>query len=63
MDRIDARRPNGRGMSEFLSMGGYGMFVWGSYGVTAIALAIELLAVRARRRAAIQTSANAGDTR
>jgi heme exporter protein D len=46
-------------MSEFLAMGGYGIFVWGSYGVTALVLAIELLALRARRRAAVHLAARA----
>ena len=39
-------------MSEFLAMGGYGFYVWGAYGVTALAIMVELLALRARRRAA-----------
>ena len=29
-------------MSEFLHMGGYAWYVWGSYGVTFLCLAIEL---------------------
>ena len=33
-------------------MGGYGFYVWGAYGVTALAIAAELVALRARRRAA-----------
>jgi heme exporter protein D len=37
-------------MSEFLSMGGYGWYVWGSYGVTALALLIEVLALRNRSK-------------
>jgi heme exporter protein D len=37
--------------SDFLAMGGYGGYVWGSFGVAALALAIELLSLRARRRA------------
>ena len=28
-------------MSEFLSMGGYAWYVWGSYGVTFLALFLE----------------------
>jgi heme exporter protein D len=40
-------------MSEFLAMGGYGFYVWGAYGVTALAIVVELLALRARRRAAL----------
>ena len=29
-------------VSEFLAMGGYGVYVWGSYAVTAAALAGEV---------------------
>jgi heme exporter protein D len=36
--------------SDFLAMGGYGLYVWGSFGVTALALLMELLALRGRRR-------------
>jgi heme exporter protein D len=32
-------------MIEWLKMGGYGFFVWGSYGVFAIAIVIELVAL------------------
>jgi heme exporter protein D len=39
-------------MSEFFAMGGYGFYVWGAYGVTALAIVAEILAVRARQRAA-----------
>lgn len=39
-------------MSEFLAMGGYGFYVWGAYGMAALALAIEVVALRARRRRA-----------
>jgi heme exporter protein D len=35
-------------------MGGYAFYVWGAYGVTAAAIVIEILAVRARRRAAME---------
>jgi heme exporter protein D len=37
---------------EFLAMGGYGFYVWGSYGVTALVIAAEIIGVRARRRRA-----------
>lgn len=36
--------------SEFFAMGGYGLYVWGSFGVTAAALLVEVLAVRQRYR-------------
>ncbi|GAB1390238.1 MAG: hypothetical protein AMXMBFR78_25010 [Rubrivivax sp.] len=37
-------------VSDFLAMGGYGLYVWGAFGVTALALLVELLALRGRRR-------------
>jgi heme exporter protein D len=40
-------------MMEFLAMGGYAFYVWGSFGATALIIAAEVLAVRARRRAAL----------
>lgn len=40
-------------MSDFLHMGGYGFFVWGSYGVAAVVLALEIVLLRRRRRAAL----------
>jgi heme exporter protein D len=36
--------------SDFLSMGGYGLYVWGSYGVTAVLLTIEVVLLLKRRR-------------
>jgi heme exporter protein D len=39
-------------MSEFLNMGGYGFYVWGAYGVAALAIVAELVALRSRQRAA-----------
>jgi heme exporter protein D len=38
-------------MSEFFAMGGYGAYVWGSFGVTFAALGIELWLLRRRWRA------------
>lgn len=37
--------------TEFLAMGGYGLYVWGSLGMCAAVVAAELMAIRARRRA------------
>ena len=36
-------------MSDFLAMGGYGLYVWGSFGVTALVVAMELWGLRLRR--------------
>jgi heme exporter protein D len=35
-------------MSEFFAMGGYAWYVWGSYGVTFILLAVEVVLLRRR---------------
>jgi len=39
-------------IGEFIAMGGYGWYVWGSYDVTFVLLALEVLLVTARHRAA-----------
>ena len=41
-------------MSEFLSMGGYGGYVWGSYGVTLVLLALEVVFL-IRRKGKLET--------
>lgn len=42
---------NWGGVSEFFAMGGYGLYVWGSYAVTLVCIAIELASLAMRRRA------------
>lgn len=37
-------------ISEFINMGGYGFYVWGSYGVTFVLLVAEIIALLARKR-------------
>jgi len=32
-------------VGEFLAMGGYGLYVWGSYGVTVLCLALEVFSL------------------
>jgi len=39
---------------EFLAMGGYAFYVWGSFGLTALLAIWELLSLRYRRQKAIQ---------
>ena len=46
-----------RGMTEWLAMGGYGAFVWGSYLVTAAAIVAELWGVMSRKRKALARAA------
>ncbi len=35
--------------AEFFAMGGYGLYVWGSFGACAVALIMEPILVRKRR--------------
>jgi heme exporter protein D len=37
-------------VSEFLAMGGYAFYVWGSFGATALIMVLEVWQVRARHR-------------
>ncbi|HYA66225.1 MAG TPA: heme exporter protein CcmD [Burkholderiaceae bacterium] len=39
---------NWGGWREFLNMGGYARYVWGAYGVVALAVLIETVGVRIR---------------
>jgi heme exporter protein D len=41
-------------MNEFFAMGGYAWYVWMSYGAVAVAVIVEVTAVRARRKRAMQ---------
>ena len=40
--------------SEFFAMGGHGLYVWGSFGVLALLIIIEILAVKKRRKDSVQ---------
>ena len=42
-------------VGEFFAMGGYAFYVWGSFGVTAAALAIEPLLLRKRQREVVDS--------
>jgi len=39
---------------EFLAMGGYGFYVWGAYGITAVLLAVEVWQLISRRRSSLR---------
>ena len=41
-------------VAEFFNMGGYALYVWGSFGVTALLMIAEPLLVRARRQAVLK---------
>ena len=37
-------------LDNFLAMGGYALYVWGSYGVAALCIALEIWFLRMRGR-------------
>ena len=39
--------------ADFLAMGGYGFYVWGSFGATALILAIEPVVVARQRKTTV----------
>lgn len=41
-------------LSEFLNMGGYAWYVWGSYGLTFLFMLVEVLVLRHRRKTAVR---------
>ena len=38
-------------VEDFIAMGGYGLYVWGSFGMALVAIVAELVQLAARRRA------------
>ncbi|MDM7941697.1 MAG: heme exporter protein CcmD [Hydrogenophaga sp.] len=48
-------------LGDFLAMGGYGLYVWGSLGMCAAVVAAELMAIRFRRRLLVQEAQQARD--
>ena len=42
-------------VSEFFAMGGYARYVWGSFGLTAAVVVLELVSVRQRRHAVLRS--------
>lgn len=45
---------NWQSWSEFLAMGGYALYVWGSYAVTLVVLVAEIVALVMRRRGVVE---------
>ena len=43
-------------LSDFIHMGGYGLYVWGSYGLTLAVMLVEPVLVARRRRLALRTA-------
>ena len=42
-------------LSDFLAMGGYGLYVWGSFGVCAVALVWEQVLLKKRTQAILRS--------
>ena len=49
--------------AEFFAMGGYGVYVWGSFAVTAACIAIEIIVLAARNKQALRGLPPAADNR
>lgn len=41
-------------MSEFLAMGGYALWVWSAWGLTALVMVINVIAARSRLRQTVR---------
>ena len=41
-------------IADFFSMGGYGVYVWTSFGIAALLMIAELVTLRGRRRATVR---------
>lgn len=54
-------RMNWGSPSEFFAMGGYGFYVWGAYGVTAMCMLIDPLLAARRHRRAVKDSTSEHD--
>lgn len=46
---------------EFLAMGGYGLYVWGSFGITFLCMVIEIFLVRQRSQLANAQTLNSNE--
>ena len=47
----------------FFAMGGYAAYVWGSYGLAAVCLVVELWLLRRRRRTLLRALGRTGGRR
>lgn len=54
---------NWKSAADFWAMGGYGFFVWGSYGAVVVIVAIEIWLLKVRRRRAIGEATRSNEMR
>ena len=53
---------NWHSAAEFFAMGGYGLYVWGSYGVAALLMAVEpVLAARRLAQARVAAASSSSE--
>ena len=45
-------------VEQFLSMGGYALYVWGSYGATIVVALLEIALLRKRMRSALKRASD-----
>ena len=49
-------------VEDFFYMGGYAFYVWGSFGITALVIAVEIWQLRAKRRELLRNLLNETDS-
>jgi heme exporter protein D len=49
-------------VADFLHMGGYAFYVWGSFGISAVVVIAEVWQVRAKRRDILRNLLNETDS-
>ena len=49
-------------VADFLNMGGYAFYVWGSFGITALVVVAEIWQVRIKRRDILRNLLNETDS-
>lgn len=49
-------------IGDFFHMGGYAFYVWGSFGITALVVGVEIWQVRAKRREILRNLLNETDS-
>lgn len=49
-------------VADFLNMGGYALYVWGSFGITALVVVAEIWQLRVKRRDILRNLLNETDS-
>lgn len=49
-------------VEDFFHMGGYAFYVWGSFGITALVMVVEIWQLRAKRREILRNLLNETDS-